>query len=403
MHGSTMDRLYERMLMNYIPYISKKMVNDDLSDCVLSQLGDDFYCKVYSVVKDTVHHLHILKHDAAVKTILPTFVLRSLDLDIYVDDNNTNDTVYDNTFIHDHSHEKIHQLSQALKLDELKKKLLEIVNSRMVDIDNVLARTRLPLYLTNMSPTVVISKSYVPEAIEVTPKYVQFSVNHKSPVKITTSFVNHGGYLLVRFSVNVHMTSTSPKRSPIFLHTNMSDTVSKLNYFPFDLYFSNLNIKCDSTNRSTSYKMCPVLESVALVESIDYTIADQFDKLLFSMFFRNDGYIESQIELIKSLLLSPDGTAATATCCSKEKRALFNSLLKSNNLVINLRDYKHYMYRLGPKLGTLLLYRLYVTNRVQHGHIGDITYQVNFPRNDVHFYHDCLNNYLCIAKKLLRY
>lgn len=365
-----------------IPYISKKNINDSIGKHVLSQLDYAFYAGVYHDVLNTVgqQHLCVLKGGAAVSTHLKEVCpqLNDIDVEVWVDDHL--DTV------------PLLALKNTVEKRVQRDGLLDRVQN-VCDTMDMTAFTQ-KYYTAGEPKHVIVFKSYTNEAVQFdAPHNVYFTVNGAMPIKMTMSRVDDS--ILVRYSFNVLAKSTRP----MWLYCN-DTTCRRLDFFPFDFYFLDLNLQTKPTNRR-DYVYLEAFSTKIIVDHLENVVIEQLECLFFNIFYFSWDKVNVRMkrlnELIKMLRNEPSAN-------NKEEQARRVSefkRMKSSYLTFTIKDVKGIMQTLGPFLGARLIVQLYFEKRFRNN-IKDVTHQVNFPYHcwDVKYFSKCWKQY-CIILNLL--
>ncbi|AIE47837.1 ac18-like protein [Peridroma alphabaculovirus] len=374
-----MESLLQRLFNHRtIPYISKKYVNDELSDRVMRRFSARFYETVLREATRALDTLCVLKGGAAVAAHMQQTApqLCDIDMEVYVDDERAT----------------VDNLNSFVALRKLETALRSVCEQHYDDIDARLAAVDINCLMNNnySRSNMIIFKSYVSEAVEVEPDRVSFALNRNMPFKTTVSLVNDD-YFLVRYSFNVHMTSASP----MWLYRS-DNRVQALQYFPFDVYFLDLTVKRAPTSFTDTYRLAQLYGLDVYVEDLKYLIADQLECLMFNVFNYHWHKIESRTQRLRALLELAPSDIEQAT---DEELERYRQLKRSDER-FTLRDVKRLLYALGP-LGPKLLIELYFMNRYDNS-IKSVTHQVNFPyhRWERNYYSKCWKRFLDIVNSV---
>nr|AGE61834.1 hypothetical protein [Chrysodeixis chalcites nucleopolyhedrovirus] len=418
-----------------IPYISKKLVNDILSDRVLQKLNridsptvvvdennnravdggflDDnrpakkFHQEILEKIYSSLKTFTVVKGGAAIAAHLEEInpFLADIDIEIYVDDVDFNHRV------------NIDNLSSFVALTSLEKNLRKISQKYFGVIEKILREFDIKKLIKDAAndtkqtynmddddnddstddcqKSVIIFKSYVNEAVEFNVADVELRLNHRMPFKTTVSKVNEE-YFLVRYSFNVHMVATSQSSMRLYRRSD----IKELNYFVFDVYFLDLTIKNYSAmnsamNKPLSYLIKPLYDTNITVEYIDNVIADQIECLMFNVFNYQDYKIKNRIIKLRKLL----GKKYYPVNSRMQLQNFY--YIKNSNAVFEIKNLKNLLYLLNPTLGSNLIIHLYLNDRLVNN-IDDITHQVNFPYHlwENNYFTKCWYRFMCILNDL---
>ncbi|AOL56839.1 hypothetical protein [Chrysodeixis includens nucleopolyhedrovirus] len=409
-----------------IPYISKKLVNDILSDRVLQKLNridnpsivDDendnvgshhiakkFHQEILEKTHSSLKTFTVVKGGAAIAAHLEETnpFLADIDIEIYVDDFDFNHRV------------NINNLTSFVALTSLEKNLRKISQKYYVEIEKILRDFDIEKLFkdaandvkqaynvdddnddrTEDQKSVIIFKSYVNEAVEFNVADVELRLNRRMPFKTTVSKVNEE-YFLVRYSFNVHMVATSESSMRLYRRSD----IKELNYFVFDVYFLDLTVKNYSAmnsamNKPVSYLIKPLYDTNITVECIDNVVADQIECLMFNVFNYQDYKIKNRLSKLRKLIGKTYYPVNT-------RRQLQNYYyIKNSNAVFEIKNLKNLLYLLNPTLGSDLIIQLYLGDRLVNN-INDITHQVNFPYHvwENNYFTKCWYKFMCILNDL---
>nr|QBI90341.1 hypothetical protein [Trichoplusia ni single nucleopolyhedrovirus] len=411
-----------------IPYISKKLINDILSDRVLQKLNrieipsivadennnkiasgsfihgnlpaKKFHQEILEKTYSSLKTFAVVKGGAAIAAHLEEInpFLADIDIEVYVDDVDFNHRV------------NIDNLSSFVALTNLEKNLRKISQKYYGEIEKILRDFDIKKLVkdaandtkqtcnvdeTDDQKSVIIFKSYVNEAVEFNVADVELRLNRRMPFKTTVSKVNEE-YFLVRYSFNVHMVTNSPSSMRLYRRSD----VKELNYFVFDVYFLDLTVKNDSAmnlavNKSVSYHIKPLYDTNITVECIDNVVADQIECLMFNVFNYQDYKIKNRIAKLKKLLGKKYYPVNTRTQLQNYY------YIKNSNAVFEIKNLKNLLYLLNPTLGSNLIIYLYLNDRLI-SNIDDITHQVNFPYHvwENNYFTKCWYRFMCILNDL---
>ena len=376
-----MESLQQRLFKHKsIPYISKKYINDQLSDRVLRNTTNAFHRAVLPETVTTLNTLCVVKGGGAVAVHIKNNEprhLTDLDLEVYVDDDRVT----------------VDNLQSFVALNALEKKLEGICEKFYNNIEETLANVTINKLMNNnySRNNMVIFKSYVNEAVEVVPDDVSFVLNRAQPFKNTVSLVNDD-YFLVRYSFNVHMKSSSP----MWLYKEKSRVPSTLQYFPLDVYFLDLSVKRSPPPFVDTYTLGRIYGVDVYVESLKYLIADQLECVLFNVFNYYWYKVDNRIERLYNLMaLQKDYFRPSDSEIQRYEEIVNNAKQR-----FTIRDVKTLLYALGP-LGPRAVIELYFTNRFDN-HIKYVTHQINFPYHkwERDYFSKCWKQFLCILNDL---
>ncbi|ACI47413.1 unknown [Spodoptera litura nucleopolyhedrovirus II] len=371
-----MESLQQRLFKHKsIPYISKKYINDQLGEYVLRNTTNEFHRAVLPQAVLALDTLCVVKGGAALavhmKNELPHH-LTDFDIEVYADSKRI-------TTNNIHSFVPLHTLEEKLKV---------VCEKFYNNIDETLATVNINRLMNNnyARNSLIIFKSYVNEAVEVVPDNVSFALNRLQPFKSTVSMVNDD-YFLVRYSFNVHMTSTSP----MWLYKE-NNRVSSLQFLPLDVYFLDLSVKRSSPPSVDTYTLGRIYGIDVYVESIKYLIADQLECILFNIFNYSWHKVDGRIDRLYNLIAINDDYFQPT---DKEMQR-YEDIVKISKQRFTIRDVKGILYALGP-LGPRAVIELYFTNRFDN-HVKYVTHQINFPyhRWESDYFSKCWKHFLYI-------
>nr|ACA02598.1 unknown [Spodoptera frugiperda multiple nucleopolyhedrovirus]QED40099.1 hypothetical protein [Spodoptera frugiperda multiple nucleopolyhedrovirus] len=375
-----MEHLQNRLLKHRaIPYISKKFLNDRLTDLVLRNADKTFHRRILPATVRALDTLSVIKGGAAIAVHLnnntPTH-LSDLDLEVYVDDENVT----------------IENLSSYVSLERVEQELKTICENYYDNIDQALATININRLMNNTyaRDKMFIFKSYINEAIEFVPDHVRFCLNHAQPFKSTVSIVNDD-YFLVRYSFNVHMKSFTPIR----LHKE-NNHITNLQFFPLDVFFLDVSVKRSPASFVNMYSLGNIFGVDVYIENIKYLIADQLECILFNIFNFYWNKVESRIDRVGNLL----NAQTDYFIPTNHEIERYEKIVKQTHQRFTARDVKPLLYALGP-LGPQAIIELYFLNRFDNN-IKYITHQVNFPYHvwEQDYYSKCWKQFLYILNNL---
>ncbi|AKR17321.1 hypothetical protein [Urbanus proteus nucleopolyhedrovirus] len=359
----------------YIPYNSKKFVNDELNDYLIRTMDTNFFEDIYKKCVTKLNTFCVGKGRLAVAAYLKnTQQPTSIDLEIYVNNETNTDDVLTPDIVKQH-----------FNVDELQEDLKKVCEVHKQKFINILKSTNFSSVFGQdvmYKDSFIIFKSYVDEAVECVPRYCVFRLNESNMLKCTMSTVNND-YCLLRFSYNIHMKSVG---KPILWYKD-DYVIQQQEYFPLDFYFCNIMIKYNK-GVVKHYKVVKMLNNILIVDNLNDVIAEQIECLLFNIFYKNEKKINQRTMIINNLLkkLYKDTNACHVNY------ALVDNFLKQHDKIYNICDVKNIMFECGVKTGMFIVINLYFKKRFTYC-IDDITCQINFP------YHIWNYNHLSVCWK----
>ncbi|QEI03693.1 hypothetical protein [Rachiplusia nu nucleopolyhedrovirus] len=400
--------LYNLNVSKSIPYISKKLINDMLSDQILRKLYCEtqhdkkkgFHAELLTKTKEALNTFHLLKGGAAVAAHLGETKpeLSDIDIELFIDDKDYYTRV------------GLNNLSSFIPLPAIKKNVFEISMKYLASLKNILEdfdMSKLFSKITNdlwydddAEDTVTVFKSYINEAVQFDPTKVRLVVNEKMPFKITMSEVNNE-YYLVRYSYNVHMISKIPNVNAIKLCRKYN--VEDLQYFVFDLYFLDVSVKKSKSNyfyKKEHYFTKTLYGQSIVVECLENVISDQIECLMYNVFNDQALKVSNRMNRLHRLI----NKLEKINVVKNERRN--NILIRKLDYcyaTLNVRDIKQILFALGPALGINFLIHLHEQNRIV-AQVEDITFQVNFPYHkwNCNYTKECCDKFVNCLKKLFQ-
>ncbi len=411
--------LYKLNYEKSIPYISKKLINDELTDQILRQLNrdtvnvrDDVKGFHENLLNKTLHSLNtynVVKGGAAIAAHLDEQnpLIGDIDIEVFVDDRDFSTRI------------DLNNLSSFVPLSAVRKEMHKIVLQYLDPLRYILKKFDMKQLIRNITKKtimnnyhniigggeyndqtpVIIFKSYINEAVEVNAEDVCLVINEKMPFKITSSTVNDE-YYLIRYSYNLHMISKSGNNNTIKLLRQQE--TKNLDFFVFDLYFLDVSVKKDqsiSRYKTPSYCLKRVFNKVINVESIDNVIADQIESLMYNVFNGQSSKILTRIKRLEKLVEKANYTNTKKTSQMHSSDA--EKLIVPDIEKLTVRDIKPIIYALGPILGSVYIIRMFNNNKL-YTDIEEITHQVNFPYHIQipNYVPNCWRYFLCCLKQV---
>lgn len=359
-----MQTLKSQLLEDKLVYVSKKEINDTLSDYVLKHIKSTFIEDVFTATVTTLQNYYpAVKGGIALNTFLKeTHVdtaITDIDLELGLTTNDFNAVCHDHTKLY-------HYLPIQKLLERLDRVIMQYIDNIKSVVNHMTIQNVWPY-----SEPFVMFKTYRDEAIAIEQHHAKESTfvvnthqNYDKIVKLTVSLVNNQ-FLLVRFSINVKMLNDY---MTLYLP---NDTAKQLSYFPFDVFFLDVSIKpfydIDALNTSWVYG------KKLNVHSLRSIVNDQLDSLFYVIAHRRHIKKQQKINKLQSILHEHDLIHYTL-CESKQ----YNYILYQQNSVYKPTEMKRIYKLLGPYLGAVLIKALYERNRFINN-IQDLTFHVNFP------------------------
>ncbi|AGE89964.1 hypothetical protein SlsnVgp109 [Spodoptera littoralis nucleopolyhedrovirus] len=404
-----MDSLIKQLYFyKSIPYISKKMINDCLTELVMKSIEPSFYSKIYKCVTDNVPDRSkvVVKGGTAIRAVACCNDFGSSDLDLLI---------YTNAFEKfEGGDDENDRVKSALGLNTVRDCIDRAAAAYRDDVsaslrDVKIENLQMPASTTN-SNRLIVFKSYENEALVVhDQRHVRFQLNESMPrLKMTMSMLNRNdesGYL-VRFSFNVLMTCSD---STMHL-CSRSKEKRIVKHFPLDLYFLDVIIVPFGSVQGRRRAMWKDYMYVTMncgggdvvdmiVDAPEIIVCDQLECLFYNVFYFNENKIQVCARRIAQLIdmFRDRIMVETPTQASRAQTIL------SSSDKFSAQRLKRILIETGPLMGVKVLARLYFERRFVHD-VTDITYQVNFPYHiwDKNYFSKCWKRYLSLLNDLFK-
>lgn len=376
-----MESLLEQLrFRRSIPYISKKIINDTLTELVMRRAEPSFYAKIYRIVGRVTRRFVVVKGGIAIRALLEASELDapSADLDLQIDipQCRFSDALEYEAFVR-----------RALNLQELHRALKAAAHEHEPAVRATLEKVTLRDLIKPVRTPFVMFKSYVNEAVVVPDDVdaIRFELNEAQPLKMTLSMINDE-HFLVRFSFNVLVKSHN------MYECHERDRTRPIAFFPLDVYFLDVTAKPFG---GTGCRFVPLFDTHVAVDAPDRIVAEQLECLFYNVFYLNAGKTETCKRRILSLI---DRFGCEP---SRQQRDNHRALLEDKTSVYCARDVKELLYRAGPRLGAELVARFYFEHRFVNS-VSNITYQINFPYHiwDNKYFSQCWKTYLRLLDEI---
>ncbi|AAR28900.1 ORF136 [Leucania separata nucleopolyhedrovirus] len=383
MMNSLLEQLRSR---RSIPYISKKKINDDLTELVMRCVHFEFYTKLYRAVLRTVatDRFVVVKGGMAIEGLLGRGS-QSGDLDVQLIAS-IDDEPFD-----------IRSVVARFDFNRLYKTLeTEVASTYLPVVRTCLESIKfedLSAATIGTAPMFVMFKSYVNEAIVIARDRfdsIKFRLDEERPLKMTVSEMKDRCYL-VRFSFNVNVFARD-----MYEYRERKRTRS-IGFFPLNLYFLDVTV-VKQQQHDQEHAFVELFDDRIAVDTPDRVIIDQLECMFFNVFYGNESKINLCYDRIVGLLerfdCEPD---------LEQTRAYF-ALVSDRRGAYKANDIKSLMCRVGSRLGVRLVDELFETGRITT-ELKDITYQINFPYHiwDREYFSNCWHVYLGKTRCLFGY
>nr|WML75176.1 hypothetical protein KBIHDJOI_00003 [Spodoptera littoralis nucleopolyhedrovirus] len=395
-----MDSLIKQLYFyKSIPYISKKMINDRLTELVMKSIEPSFYSKIYKCVTDNMPDRSriVVKGGTAIRavTCYNDFGSNDLDLQIYTD-------AFEN--FEDGDDERV---KNTLRLDTVHDCIDRVAATYRDDVSASLRNVKIENLQLPSSSRLIVFKSYENEALVAHDRRrVRFELNESMPrLKMTMSMLNRNdeNRYLIRFSFNVSMICNG---SAMHLYRSKEKRIIK--HFPLDLYFLDVIIVPAGSGRRRAMwndymyvtMNCDSGHAVdMIVDAPEIIVCDQLECLFYNVFYFNENKIQVCVSRISQLIdRFGDRIMIETPTHASRAQTILSSLDK-----FSVRRLKRILIETGPLMGAKVLARLYFERRFVND-VADITYQVNFPYQvwDKNYFSKCWKRYLNLLNDLFK-
>ncbi|AXU41570.1 AC18 [Alphabaculovirus altermyunipunctae] len=362
-----------------IPYISKKKINDDITEQIMKCINFEFYKKLYRSVTTATNRFVVVKGGMAIAGLLKSdenIYFKSSDLDVQLLASVDDEPFNLQTVVERFNFSRLYQALNAIVSD-----YLPVVKARL---DSVTFKD----FSIDSQSIFVMFKSYINEAIVIQPDRfdsIKCRLNEKQPLKMTVSEMRDECYL-VRFSFNVNVFAEG-----MYEYREHKRTRS-ISFFPLNLFFLDVTVVRQHSNKFTFVEL---FDDTIAVDLPDRVIIDQLECMFYNIFYKNDNKVNLCCERIARFLerfdCEPDD----------EQKRLYEILVSNRKQTYKAGDIKNLMNCVGSRLGVALIDELFRA-RLITTELKDITYQINFPYHiwDPDYFSKCWQIYLDKTKIL---